>query len=38
MLCTRPIRPKGYSDHHWLRALIDSCRLGYNNWREEGMP
>jgi hypothetical protein len=33
MLCSLRMRPKGYSDHHWLRALIDSSRLGYNLWK-----
>jgi hypothetical protein len=34
MLCSLRMRPKGYSDHHWLRALIDSSRLGYNLWKD----
>jgi hypothetical protein len=33
-ICCWPRRPKGYSDAHWVRAAVDSCRLGYNLWRE----
>jgi hypothetical protein len=33
-ICCWPRRPKGYSDAHWVRAAVDSCRLGYNRWRE----
>jgi hypothetical protein len=34
MICVWPRRPKGYTDANWVRAVVDSCRLGYNLWRE----
>ena|ERR1700730_732519 len=34
MICGWPRRPKGYTDANWVRAVVDSCRLGYNLWRE----
>ena len=36
-ICKLPERPKGYEDQAWVRAVVDSARLGYRNWREEGL-
>jgi hypothetical protein len=32
-LCAWQQRPKGYSDANWLRAVAESCKLGYNKPR-----
>jgi hypothetical protein len=33
-ICHWSRRPRGYTDANWVRAVVDSCRLGYNLWRE----
>jgi hypothetical protein len=33
MICGLPERPKFYEDQAWVRAVVDSARLGYRNWR-----
>jgi hypothetical protein len=35
MICQLPERPKRYEDQAWVRAVSDSARLGYRNWRED---
>jgi hypothetical protein len=30
---THPMRPKGYSDIEWLKAVADARRLGYGGWK-----
>jgi hypothetical protein len=33
-ICKLPERPKHYEDQAWVRAVVDSARLGYRNWSE----
>jgi hypothetical protein len=35
MICKLPERPKHFDDQAWVRAVADSARLGYRNWRED---
>jgi hypothetical protein len=35
MICKLPERPKRTEDQTWVRAVADSARLGYRNWRED---
>jgi hypothetical protein len=35
MICKLPERPKHFEDQGWVRAVADSARLGYRNWRED---
>jgi hypothetical protein len=34
-ICAWPRRPKEYTDANWMRAVVDSCRHGYNLWKED---